>query len=311
MWKHNKNPSGRPRDVMAAVAGAVATALLSVVPAAAADRHLSLEFEAYVGGISALTVDVDAGLRPDAYNVDFRFGTRGIVSWILDWKMSAYSRGALADDRLMPASATTDSLWSGDKRMTRLDYGKDGSVSVAQVPPPDGDDRNPVPDALKRGTVDISSALLGTLEAVGRTGSCDRRVKVYDGRRRYDLVFENAGKAMLGPDTESVYHGEALVCRLWIDPKAGFRKLRSRMDWATGDYAKIYVAKVFAEGPPVPVALEYGTTLGQLRAYLTDARFSDGALHQRLARDAAKNDAGDRSGAGAKEDEARASGTLP
>jgi hypothetical protein len=292
---------------MLAALGVAAVALLSISPSAAADRHLSLEFEAYVGGINALTVGVDAGLRPDAYNVDFRFGTRGLVSWILDWKMNAYSRGAFAKDRLVPASAATDSLWSGDKRTTRLDYAKDGSVSVALVPPPDGDDRNPVPDALKRGTVDISSALLGTLEAVGRTGSCARRVKVYDGRRRYDLVFEDAGTTTLGPDSESVYHGEARVCRLWIDPKAGFRKVRSRMDWATGDYAKIYIARVFAGGPPVPVALEYGTTLGQLRAYLTDARFSDGALHQRLARDTGKNDAG----AAVKEDEAKASRASP
>jgi len=284
MWKE-KTISTAKRGAAWGIGGAIAVAaLLAAAPAAAADRHLSLQFEAYVGGISALTVGVEAGLRPEAYNVDFRFGTRGVVSWVMDWKMNAYSRGQFAPSGLIPASAATDSLWNGNKRTTRLDYAKDGSVSVDMVPVPDKDDRNPVPDALKRGTVDVSSALLGTLEAVGKTGTCARRVKVYDGRRRYDLVFADDGTATLGADTESVYHGQALVCRLWIDPKAGFRNTGSRMDWATGDHARVYVAKVFDGGPPIPVALEYDTDLGTLRAYLTEASFSDGDLHQRLAK---------------------------
>jgi hypothetical protein len=307
MWEHNKNATVLLHAVTAVAALAAGTSL-STRSAAASDRHLSLEFEAYVGGISALTVGVDAGLRPDAYNVAFRFGTRGLVSWVVDWKMNAYSRGAFDHGALVPASAAADSLWGGDKRTTRLDYARDGTVSAALNPPPDDDERNPVPDALKRGTVDISSALLGTLEAIGKTGSCARRIKVYDGRRRYDLVVEDGGKTTLGPETESVYHGPALVCRLWIDPKAGFRKTASRMDWASGDAAKVYVAKVFDGGPPIPVALEYGTTLGQLRAYLTDARFADGDVHQRLARNPAGG-GDDRSDATANEDMARVSRT--
>lgn len=305
MRKYKKNSTAARRHVMTAIAGIAGGMMLAASSASAAERHLSLEFEAYIGGISALTVGVDAGLRPDAYNVDFRFGTRGLVSWVVDWKMNAYSRGDVERGLLVPASAATRSLWGGDKRTTRLDYGKDGSVTANLVPPPDGDDRNPVPDALKRGTVDISSALLGTLEAIGKTGSCARRVKVYDGRRRYDLVVEDGGKTTLGADSESVYHGPALVCRLSIDPKAGFRKSASRMDWATGDYAKVYVARVFSNGPPIPVALEYGTTLGQLRAYLTDARLTDGELAQRLGKEPGKQAAG-HGGASAKEDVAKA-----
>ena len=64
MWKHNENPTGRTRHAMLAALGVAAVALLSLSPSAAADRHLSLEFEAYVGGINALTVGVDAYGRP-------------------------------------------------------------------------------------------------------------------------------------------------------------------------------------------------------------------------------------------------------
>lgn len=302
MWKEQEASPVKNRAAAVAGAGFVAAVLLAAAPGKAADQHISLQFEAYVGGISALTVGVEAGLLPGAYNVDFSFGTRGVVAWMIDWKMNAYSRGQFAPAGLIPASAATDSQWNGNKRSTRLDYAGDGSVSVHMQPTPEQDDRNPVPDALKRGTVDVSSALLGALEQVGKTGSCAHRLKVYDGRRRYDLVFEDDGKTTLGADSESIYHGPAIVCRLWIDPKAGFRNTSSRMDWATGDYARVYVARVFDGGPPVPVALEYGTALGQLRAYLTDASYADGNRRQRLARNA-----GPETAATPKEDMARAS----
>lgn len=310
MWKYKTNATVRCGRNVAAAAGIATAVLLAVSPAVAAERHLTMKFDAYVGGISALSVGVDAGLRPDAYNVDFRFGTEGIVSWVVDWKMNAFSRGEVRHGLLVPASASTNSLWDGDRRTTRLAYRKDGSVAAVIEPPPSSDNRSPVPDAMKRGTVDISSALLGTLEAIGRTGKCARRVKVYDGKHRYDLVVQDGGKTTLGPDSDSVYHGPALICRLSIDPKAGYGKGGSQMDWATGDYAKVYVAKVFSNGPPIPVALEYGTTLGELRAYLTDARLTDGELTERLSKEPLKA-ADSRSNTTAKEDVAKAASPNP
>lgn len=288
------------RPCRALAAAGVVAALCTGVPAAAGDSHLSLEFEAYIGGISALTVGVEAGLRPDAYAVDFRFGTRGVASWLVDWSMKSYSRGAFDEGRMIPASAGADSLWNGRKRSTRLDYSGDGSVSVDLVPAARDDDREHVSEEHKRGTTDLSSALLATLAIVGRQGKCDNRAKVYDGRRRYDLMFEDGGKGLIGPDAPSVFHGPTIRCKLWIEPVAGFRRTQSRLDWATGDEAVIHVAQVFDGAPPVPVALEYDTGIGLLRAYLIEATFLSGGEQQRLATNRAGETSKIGTGGGAK-----------
>ena len=274
----------RPRRAAAVTCVAAGLGVLAGVPAVAADRHLSLGFEAYIGGFSALSLGVEAGLKPRAYTVDFRFGTRGVASWLVDWTMKSYSRGVFREGRMVPASAGADSSWNGRQRITRLFYGNDGSVSAHLVPPArEDDERTPVPEHVKRGAVDLSTALFATLDAVERDGSCKQRAKVFDGRRRYDLVFEDGGKGAIAAGAPAIYHGPTLLCRLGIEPVAGFRPAGSRLDWATGDEALIHVAQVFDGAPPVPVAIEYETRLGLLRAYLTDALFSNGGEQQRLA----------------------------
>jgi hypothetical protein len=266
-----------------------AAVLLAAVPADAGERRITLGYEAYVGGFNALSVGLDAGLQPHGYVVDFRFSTQGAVSWLVSWTMNAFSRGAVQDLRIVPVSAGADSLWSGRKRTTRLDYRSDGSVAVEIVPPiRDADERTPVPDALKRGTVDLTSALLATLRAVGQEGRCQRREKVFDGRRRYDMVFEDGGRGRLGADAPTVYHGPTVVCRLSLEHIAGFRKTSSGFGWAKGEEAYVHVAKIFEGSPPVPVALEYDTGIGLLRAYLTEATFADGERQERLATNAAE-----------------------
>lgn len=45
---------------------------------------------------------------------------------------------------------------------------------------------------------------------------CDSRMEVFDGKRRYDVIFKDEGKELLNDETLP-YKGEAVKCSMYID----------------------------------------------------------------------------------------------
>ncbi|MFC7544376.1 hypothetical protein ACFQU2_39970 [Siccirubricoccus deserti] len=68
---------------------------------------------------------------------------------------------------------------------------------LSAIEPPNETEREAVPDALQRGTMDALSALAKLTRAVAETGRCDLQAAVYDGRRRADYAAWTLGFAPL------------------------------------------------------------------------------------------------------------------
>lgn len=257
--------------VIAGLPGAAARAA-----AAAEPRRLSFDYEVYVGGLNALRLGFDAVLEQARYDMGMRLATQGIAGWMFDWKMTAESRGVVRDGRVEPSLARGDSIWRGKSRKLHIEYGPDGAVLARTDPPFDPEQREPVPPALRADTRDLSGALFSALRAIGRTGRCDHSEKVFDARRRYDLVLEHVGTDTLEPNGRSPYAGPATVCWLRVEMIAG-RRLEDDPDRrrAAARHATVWLARVFEDAPPLPVRFEYELTLGVLTAYLKSATLDD------------------------------------
>jgi len=129
-------------------------------------------------------------------------------------------------------------------------------------PPPEEDDREPVPAALQVAVLDPLSAAL-RLAASGCTG----RLQVFDGRRRLEVVLTRRGAETVD---EPLYRGAAERCHATIVSVAG----RSRRSWFprrnTPDEADIWLAALWPDLPPVPVRVESETLLGALVVQLRE-----------------------------------------
>jgi hypothetical protein len=267
------------------LAAACAALLLAGLPGAGAraseagePRRLSFDYEVYVGGINAIRLGFDAVLERARYDMGMRLATQGVAGWMFDWKMTAESRGEVRDGRVKPTLARGDSIWRGKSRKLHLEYGPDGAVRARTDPPFDPAQREPVPPALRAGTRDLPGALFSALRAIGRAGRCDHIEKVFDARRRYDLVLEHVGTDTLAPSDYSPYGGPAIVCRLRVEMIAG-RRLDNDPDRrrAAARYATVWLARVFEDAPPLPVRFQYELTLGSMTAYLKSATLDDAA----------------------------------
>ncbi len=246
-------------------------------------RHLALNYDIYVGGLRTLNISYDALLKQDEYDMKMALKGRGVLDWWFSWTMKAFSEGKVAEGAIVPVRAGADSSWSGKRRQTRITYVSNGLPKVEITPTPEDAEKRPkVPAELRREARDLAGAVLAALTRVGRTGRCDVREPVFDGRRRYDLLLEHLGEDRLEASRYSPFAGPALRCRVSVDRIAGYREGEGQSRWRSKDEATIWLGRPFEGSLPVPVQLEMDTVAGAMRAYLTDGTASADGRHLRL-----------------------------
>lgn len=147
----------------------------------------------------------------------------GIFSMLLSGEGTVSVKGSIRDGRLQSASYisafTRDKEKSG-VQMT-LDAGRVRDLKIDETDP--DEDRVPVTDIHKQDITDPLTALL--IPAAGgdpfAASVCERKLSIFDGRRRFDLALSYRRQDKATPDKG--YIGPALVCAVKFTPIAGHR----------------------------------------------------------------------------------------
>ncbi|CBS88732.1 DUF3108 domain-containing protein [Azospirillum lipoferum] len=259
----------------ALLAAGLSLPLLTLAAPAAMAEPVRATYRVFVGGVTALDVDATLEVTGDRYRIAVSAVTGGTIGRLFSWKTESQSDGHRQGEDLRPASHRQSSQFRGEPRSVTLTYGPQGDVSATVTPPPETDDREPVPPALQRGTLDPLSAVLDLLLAVGASQHCDRSLPVFDGRRRYDMMFTEVGRRIVDPSRYSVFSGVAQQCRVSYKPVAGYGKsgptgrFWQRSNPADRPPVDLWLAPVAAGYPPLPVRLETDSDFGSVVAHLT------------------------------------------
>jgi hypothetical protein len=246
----------------------------SPVVAAEKSRVLKLDYAIYVGGFRTIDINLNTTLSRERYDIKLGLKGDGLLDWLFKWTMRASSEGQIKQGAIMPRRAGHNSVWRGKKRSVRLVFPDKGFPTATVTPVPKQDDRKPVSPEKRLGTRDLAGAILSYLIASGVKNSCARSEPVFDGRRRYNLVFENQEKVSLRKNSYSPYSGPALRCTLKLEKIAGFRTKSSRSRWVSEGSARVWVARAFDGALPILVRLEMDTAFGGMVAHLVAARQS-------------------------------------
>jgi hypothetical protein len=257
---------------------------MSPVVATEKSRVLKLDYAIYVGGFRTIDINLNTILSRDRYDIKLDLKGDRLLDWLFKWTMRASSAGQIKQGMIMPRQAGHNSVWRGKKRSVRLVFPGTGFPTATVMPVPKQGDRKLVPPEKRLATRDLAGAILSYLMASGVKNSCARSEPVFDGRRRYNLVFENEAKVSLRKNSYSPYSGPALRCTLKLEKLAGFRTKSSRSRWVSEGSARVWIAQPFDGALPILVRLEMDTGFGGLVAHLVAARQSyDGADTQLTA----------------------------
>ncbi len=240
---------------------------------AGAGQVVSLGYNVYLGGLHIVSFNMDITLDRSEYSISAAGVSRGVVGLFYDWSTRLDANGRLGPAGFRPTRYDAVTKRKGKVKSRRLVFGGDGEYSVERDPPKRKKQRK-LPLALTRNTVDPLTAVLAVTSALVADGGCTRTIPVFDGKRRFNLLFKQVGPDTVAPSQLSIFKGLAVQCRFTTKRIAGFKKKRryfSFWDESEKNPLAVWVATLADGAPPVPVRFEGDFKLGALMIHLVRA----------------------------------------
>lgn len=155
-----------------------------------------------------------------------------------------------------------------DLETTSIAYDAAGVPTVTGDPDPSTEKREPISAAQLQEAQDPLSAGLALIMAAAAQGNCDAVAKVYDGRRRFNMVGKDLGEGKVRRNSFSPYSGPAMLCEITFKPIAGYRTNgKDRKNFPKR--MVIFLARTFEGGPLVPVRMEGDSDFGAIMVHMT------------------------------------------
>lgn len=250
-------------------------------PAAADMRGMQvMTYEVYAGGINAVRAELNVVNRADDYSLSLAARTKGFLGRMVPWEGTFETRGwNLQDGKEQPELHKSTAIWRDEEDFKEYYYGKDGSFQKLIVLEPGmaGPATEEIDPALTQGTTDALTATLRVMEKVAQSGVCEGRDEVFDGKRRFALVFSHEADEVLQATDYNVYEGQSARCAVEVQPVAGewHKKPRGWMSIQEqgrekGKLPTVWMAKLDPNGPAVPVKIRVTTEYGVLFMHLVN-----------------------------------------
>ena len=243
-------------------------------------------YQLYIGGINAVeaTLDVKMSKKEDRYRLFMDAHTRGFLGKLVPWNGSFETYGwTLTSDTDKPEQHESISVWRKEREVKTYSYNKDGSFENYKITEDGVDKTYKQPDdELVQGTIDAMTAALDVMRAVGEKQSCEGSSEVFDGKRRFKLVFSHDADEELKQTDYNVYSGITARCIVEVQPMAGSWHKKPR-GWlsiqeqgrAKGTLPTIWLASLEEGKPAVPVKLRIKTDYGTLFMHMTKYQSGD------------------------------------
>lgn len=230
-----------------------------------------------------MNIDLESKSR---YNLEVDAFTKGFLGKLVPWKGKFESHGWRMRDKDRPELHRSTTTWKDEVEIKSYNYNKDGSFGGLEITE-DGVDKSPddLDEELVDGTTDALTAALTVLKSVAMGQSCESSSEVFDGKRRYKMVFKEKAQENLKSSKYNIYNGPAIMCEVEVVPVAGAWHKKPR-GWASiqeqgrekGSLPTIWIAKIDEHGPAVPVKMRVKTDYGTLFMHMTEYVNGDKSL---------------------------------
>ncbi len=211
----------------------------------------------YIGGFMAAEGSIDAGIEEGAYLVRSNLGVAGMPARLYNAQWDMTSEGSLSGEKLKPARFAFRSDEKGKVKEREITYDASG-VPTPVFDPPEDDLADILPFE-RRNALDPVSALLLPVASTGNP--CDRRIPVFDGKRRYDLQLDYVRKDQV-TTRDNGYSGDAVVCSVKVMPRTGMKQGRFTAMLQQRDNTRIWLAAIDGEDIYIPVRIQVRTPIG-------------------------------------------------
>jgi len=273
--------SARPHRSRRVFAGAAAllAALIAGAPADAAETiTVVTKYKLSIAGISLGNFKFSGDLNERGYSVSGHGDSSRLVRLIYKFEGAGKSAGAIAGVQVLPASYEMRFRADDDRQSVDMRF-SDGAIDRLAVDPPLSTSRSRVPlDPVHRvGVLDPLSAVILPLPEgrVDGESACDRRMPIFDGRYRYDIVLSHKRTEKARPPGDSKERTSLFVCKIKYDPIAGHKpKRQSTRYWQKREDMEVWLAPVTGAGVFVPYRVVMPSPIGPVVLSLNELKVS-------------------------------------
>lgn len=263
----------------------IAALLLSPAAANAEPAaSITATYAVYAAGLNTAQVQAELALSPAGYEIRLGFHTAGLFGALVHSQSSTLAEGVWRGEDPAPFHFAGSGRVQGELRQTVIEY-QSGEPVIRTLIPPNEAERDPVPPAMERNTVDTLSAVALLVKRVRDTGGCEAHAVTFDGRRLIDVAAHTAGTETVARSGRSPFAGPALRCDFEGRQLAGFRRGEDVADLSRPKRGAAWFAPVVPNGPPIPIRLEFPTRwFGVATLYLTSVTESGPPVIAKITR---------------------------
>ena len=243
-----------------------------------ADR-IQLSYEGFLGPLFVISGVVELNLSAVSYEVKTTSTTEGFGAWFFPWRNESVSVGMIINGEIDPKNFQMKAKWNHRERDVELLFGNLYPEIKKITPPSTMVENTSVQTGLTLETIDPLSMALKLMIKMGRAKRCPGKIRVFDGRRRYDLSFSEAIGKGLEKKAPTILGEITRSCAMSIKRIAGFWK-ESEIITETKGPPRIWLGRLTKELPMVPVKFEANYRFGVIRIYLT--AFKTGSIIRTL-----------------------------
>ena len=257
-----------PRQLRRAAghAAIIAILLAGLTGAAHADNRLAAHYVIKVAGVTIGQSELNASIGANQYTSAMKGQASGMLSILVSGEGSVSTQGSVADGRLVPASFTSSTTQDKEKAAVKMTIANGDVKDLSAETSAPNEDRVAVTADHKKGIVDPLTALLIRVDGDGdlvAAQTCQRKLPVFDGRRRFDLTL--SFKRIDQVKADKGYTGPAVVCAIAFTPIAGHRPGSALLKYLTdGREIELAFAPIAGTRLLAPYRLSIASMLGNM-----------------------------------------------
>lgn len=240
-----------------AVADSGPKATAAELGALTVEAHYALHFN----GIKVGHIDMASKLKENVYTLS---GAASVSVLFGAFKYSGTSNATGSIDNGLPQPASYGVEWRANKKAatTHIAFKDSRATDIKIDPPPKlKHDTVPLTPAHLAQALDPMSAVLRMTTGNDRT-PCDRRLPIFDGHQRYDIVMSFKRMIRLPQRVAGQSPSVGYVCRLAYEPIAGHRDNADTHAYAANRNVEIVMRAVPALRLHIPHSISIPTEWG-------------------------------------------------
>ncbi len=176
------------------------------------------DFNVSIGPFDAATTRFTYTLNPSAYGVTSKVKTDGVFNTLYPFKANYATTGKIKKEKFETATYHYDSQSRFNKRSKELVYDDNGRP-LYRLSTKNGKQKKSGVDTTidSTDTTDLQTIFAKLAKQYNDVRFCDARMQVFDGKKRFDVIFKDEGKEELPSQEGLAYSGTAAKCSIYID----------------------------------------------------------------------------------------------